>query len=74
MKLLSNNYKTLSADIIYRDKGLGIVKCKQRRQDIDGNLVGSTQVWYDICQDNGNGDIIESRKTLAQAISFIHNY
>ena len=74
MKLLSNKYRTVSADIIFRAKGLGIVKCKQRREDIDSNLVGHTQVWYDICQDNGDGDIIESKKTLAQAITFINNY
>lgn len=37
-----------------------IVKTKETTTYINGKAYGSTCVWYDVCLDNGDGDIVAS--------------
>ena len=61
------NFRTVATSVIETVNGFGIVRCEEYRETYDGKLVGHKQVWYDICEDNGEGDIIDSYKTLKAA-------
>ena len=45
----------------------GIVRCKERYLDCYGKPFGCIYTWYDVCLEEGGGDIIESFKTLKEA-------
>lgn len=47
--------------------GYGIVKCKERYLDYYGKPFSRIRTWYDVCLEEGCGDIIESFKTLKEA-------
>lgn len=64
-------FKTIKHDVVYEEEDLAVVRCEEREEDYDGNLVGRVHVWYDVCQDYGDGDIIESFKTLRESKNFI---
>lgn len=61
------DFKTLSAALIETVNGFGIVRCEEKEVNSYGELVGHKKVWYDVCDDNGEGDILESYKTLKAA-------
>lgn len=60
-------FKTVAASVIEKVNGLGIVRCEEYLVDQDEKLVGHKKVWYDVCLDNGEGDIIDSFKTAKAA-------
>lgn len=60
-------YKTIRSEIAETVSGLGIVRCEERAKNLNGELHGQTLVWYDVCADNGTGDILESFKRLSDA-------
>ena len=45
----------------------GIQKCKERYLDYEGKPYGRIHTWFDVCLENGNGDIVESFRTLIEA-------
>ena len=45
----------------------GIQKCKERYLDIYGKPFGRIHTWFDVCEEQGNGNMIESFKTLREA-------
>lgn len=59
--------KLLSAEIIETIGEFTIVKTKERMLDDNGKPFGRIQVWYDICLDNGNGDIVASYDNIESA-------
>lgn len=66
--------KTLNSKVMCVINGLGIIRCEEKKVDYDGNVYGQNHVWYDVCLDNGEGDIIESFKKLADAKKFARGY
>lgn len=66
--------KTLKSTILEVKDGLAIIRCEEKKVDWEGNLHGQKIVWYDVCQDEGEGDTIESFKTLAAAKKFLAEY
>lgn len=69
-----NPTKTIKAEITDVINGLGIVRCEEKKVNWRGELYGHTLVWYDVCADEGYGDIIESFKLCTQAILFARAY
>lgn len=55
----------MSADIIKVIGEYGIVKVKEKLF-INGKP-WKVSIWYDVCLDHGNGDIVTSYKTLREA-------
>lgn len=48
-----------------------IQRCKERFLDCNGKPYGKIHTWYDVCLEEGCGDIIESFKTLKEAKNWI---
>lgn len=68
-------FKTLDASLEKTINGLGIIRCEEKEVDEEtGKVCGHTRVWYDICLDCGEGDIIDSRKTLEEATRLAKQY
>lgn len=44
-----------------------IVKIKERSLDINGNPYGRIQIWFDVCLDHGDGDIVSSYDNIKAA-------
>lgn len=57
----------ISSKIIETIGEYTIVKIKERMLDENGKPYGRIQTWYDICLDNGDGDIVASFKTPKSA-------
>lgn len=57
----------ISSEIIETIEVYTIVKTKERTLDINGKPYGKVQAWYDICLDNGNGDIVASFDNIKAA-------
>lgn len=53
---------------------LGIFRCAEKDLNFEGAPYGHTIVWYDVCADNGEGDIIDSFKTLSSAEKFAREW
>ena len=64
-------FKSLNSSIVYEENDLAIVRCVEKDLDIDDNIVGHSHVWYDVNLENGNGDTLESFKTLNEAKKFV---
>ena len=45
----------------------GIQKCKERCLDRNGKAFGRIYTWFDVCDEQGDGDIMASFKTLRAA-------
>ena len=60
-------FRTVAATIVETVNGLGIVRCEEYLVNQNDKLIGHKRVWFDVCRNNGEGDIIESRKTLSAA-------
>jgi hypothetical protein len=45
----------------------GIVKSKEELLFDSGKSFGARETWYDVCLDNGDGDIVSSFTTLKDA-------
>lgn len=67
-------YRTTNYKLISVINGLGIVRCECRALDVDNELKGPTNVWYDVNLDEGDGDTVESFKTCKEAEKFASNY
>lgn len=50
----------LSSEIVETIGEYTIVKTKERIVDANGKPYGPILTWFDICLDNGNGDIVAS--------------
>ncbi len=62
--------QTLSSKLIYLENGYEIYRVEARMYDeYKDKYIGHTKVYYDVCFPDG-GDIIESKKTLNEAIQF----
>lgn len=59
--------KLLSAEIIEIIGEFTIIKTKERTLDENGKQYGRTHTWYDICLDNGNGDLVASYDNIKSA-------
>ena len=57
----------LSCDIVDIIGPYGIQKTRERYLDINGKPFGKICVWYDVCLEQGDGDIVESFQTLNSA-------
>lgn len=66
--------KTIKWEITDVINGLGIVRCECKKVNWKGELYGHTQVWYDVCLDEGYGDCIESFKLATNAIYFAREH
>lgn len=70
MEMMFVNKEVISNEVIYYIEGYAIVKSKERILDENGKPFGMV-VWYDICADSGEGDIVASFKTLKEAREWI---
>lgn len=61
----------VSADIIKVIGDYGIVKVKEK-WFVNGKP-WRLSIWYDVCIDHGNGDIVTSYKTLQSAVKWARN-
>ena len=62
--------QTLSNKLICQKNGYEIYRSEARIYDeYKDKYIGHTKVYYDVCFSDG-GDIIESRKTLKEAVKF----
>lgn len=66
--------KTLNSKLMSIINGLGVIRCEEKRVDWNGKTYGHAIVWYDVCEENGEGDTIESFKTLKSAEKFALEY
>lgn len=66
--------KIFSSKVVELVNDLGIVRCEEKLADCDRNPYGQAMVWYDVCQNNGEGDIIESFTTLEAARRYAEKY
>lgn len=57
----------ISAETIETIGEYAIVKTKERMLDANGKAYGRIQTWYDICLDNGDGDIVASYDNIKAA-------
>lgn len=57
----------LSCDIVAIVGEYGIQKTRERMVDSEGKPFGKVVTWYDVCIEQGNGDMVESFKTLKEA-------
>lgn len=48
-----------------------IVMAKEKAIDSNGEQYGYALTWFDICLDNGDGDIVASFKTIKEARKWI---
>lgn len=62
--------KNLTSDLIKTVNGYEIIRCEVRTFcEYTNKFYGSRKVYYDVCFPDG-GDIIESRRSLREAIQF----
>ena len=66
--------KTLSSEIVTTIDEYTIVKSVEQEYYYDCTKCGKPRTWYDICLDNGDGDIVFSCTDLDMAIDWIKNY
>ena len=59
--------QVLTNEIVDTINKYTIIKTKEKHLDYMGTLYGHTEVQYDVCLDNGDGDIVASFKTVKQA-------
>ena len=59
--------QVLTNEIVDTINKYTIIKTKEKHLDYMGTLYGRTEVWYDVCLDNGDGDIVASFKTVKEA-------
>lgn len=57
----------ISSEIVETIGEYTIVKTKERMLDVNEKPYGRIHVWYDICLDNGNGDIVASYDNIRAA-------
>lgn len=61
------NKEIIEIKVVAIINNYGIQRCKERYLDVDGKPFGRIHTWFDVCEDQGNGDIVESFKTLREA-------
>ena len=66
--------KTLSSEIIKTIGEFTIVKSVEQEYYFDCTKCGPPRTWYDICLDDGDGDIVFSCTDLDMAIDWAENY
>lgn len=59
--------QVLTNEIVDTINKYTIIKMKEKSLDYMGTPYGHTEVWYDVCLDNGDGDIVSSFKTVKEA-------
>lgn len=57
----------ISSEIIETIGEYAIVKTKERMLDVNEKPYRCIQTWYDICLDNGDGDIVSSYDNIKAA-------
>lgn len=57
----------ISSEIVETIGEYTIVKTKERALDINGKPYGRIQTWYDVCLDDGYGDIVASYDNIKAA-------
>ena len=56
----------ISSEIVAIIGEYAIVKTKERMLDVNGKPYGRIHVWYDICLDHGDGDIVASYDNIKE--------
>ena len=65
--------RNLTFKLVDKINGYEIYRCEARMyDDRKGKFIGKKKVYYDVCLPNC-GDIIESRKSLKDAVNFAFN-
>ena len=59
--------QVLTNEIVDTINKYTIIKMKEKNLDYMGTLYGHTEVWYNVCLDNEDGDIVASFKTVNEA-------
>ena len=60
-------YKNIiDSRLIFNIGEYGIIRVKEESRFDNGTLLG-TSIWYDVCLDHGNGDIVYSSQQLEEA-------
>lgn len=59
--------KVLSSDLVAVIGDYGIIKSREMSVKNNGSIYGKIQTWYDVCLDNGDGDIVASYDNLSNA-------
>ena len=57
----------ISSEIVETIGEYTIVKTKEKMVDVNGKPYGPICVWYDVCLDNGDGDIVASYDNIKAA-------
>ena len=57
----------ISSEIVLTIGEYAIVKTKEKILDENGKQYGKIQTWFDICLDNGYGDIVASYDNIRAA-------
>lgn len=57
--------------VVEKSYEYGIVKCKEGWIRNNGKPFGRIEIWYDVCLEQGDGDIVASFKTIKEARQFI---
>ena len=68
------NLHTIHSKVMEIVGELGIIRSEGKKVDFYGAPYGQRIVWYDVCLERGEGDIIESFKTMKAALNFAKNY
>lgn len=59
--------KILESKIVHYVGEYGIVRSIEQSYLDNGNKIGKKEIWYDVCLDDGYGDIVASFKQIGTA-------
>lgn len=63
--------RILNCEIVAEVSGFGICRVEERKLDPwTQEEKGYKEVWYEVCEDGGKGDILDAFKTLRAAKAF----
>lgn len=63
--------KIIYSEVIEVINEYGIIKSKEGWLRSNGKIFGKIETWYDVCLEQGNGDIVASFGTLNEARNYI---
>jgi hypothetical protein len=59
--------KTIESFVVEKIGEYGIVRCREKWYWENGKVCGGTQIWYDVCLEHGDGDIVASYNSIREA-------
>ena len=63
--------KKIFSAVVEKNGEYGIIKCKEGWILSNGKSFGRIETWYDVCLEQGEGDIVSSFKTIEEARDYI---